>query len=126
MTTDGRTGVLTSRAWSGRATALVEGTGPGEGWTLLLVDLDRFASVHAVHGHPAADLVLLGVARAVRSAAPSGLIGRSGGDAFVVLLGRDGTAGTRPGQEPADVVRRAVADLDIEVTVRTTRSTSAG
>jgi len=115
VTTDGRTGVLTSRAWSGRATALVDGTGPGEGWTLLLVHLDRFASVDAVHGHPAADLVLPEVARAVRTAAPSGLIGCFGGDTLVVLIGRDGTAGTRPGQQPADVVRRAVADLDVEV-----------
>lgn len=89
---------------------------------MLLLDLDRFKSINDTFGHPAGDLVLMEVARRLRSNVRSyDFAGRLGGEEFAIAL---------PGcEEPqlrdrAEAIRRLVAresfrvgSRDISVTV---------
>ncbi|MFS0701687.1 putative bifunctional diguanylate cyclase/phosphodiesterase [Cellulomonas sp. 179-A 4D5 NHS] len=55
--------------------------------TLLFVDLDQFKLVNDTHGHTVGDDVLAAVGQRLRALIPAnGMIGRFGGDEFVVLL----------------------------------------
>ncbi len=55
--------------------------------SLIIFDIDHFKSVNDTHGHPAGDMVLINLARAVNSAArPSDTIARYGGEEFAVIL----------------------------------------
>ena len=61
----------------------------GMGLAILLLDLDRFKQVNDQHGHLAGDAVLKGVAAAIRSQLrDSDLVGRWGGEEFMVILKR--------------------------------------
>ena len=58
----------------------------GEMFALHCIDLDDFKGVNDVHGHPAGDELLRTVVRRLRhSVGKDDLIGRQGGDEFVVL-----------------------------------------
>lgn len=60
---------------------------PGEVVAVLLFDVDGLRQVNESLGHAAGDKVLVEVARRLRTHAPSSaLVGRSGGDEFVVTL----------------------------------------
>jgi diguanylate cyclase (GGDEF)-like protein len=55
--------------------------------TLVLADMDHFKQVNDTHGHPAGDAVLQAVAAAcTRSVRSIDLVGRYGGEEFVLLL----------------------------------------
>lgn len=55
--------------------------------TLVLADMDNFKQVNDRHGHPAGDAVLQAVAAAcTRSVRSTDLVGRYGGEEFVLLL----------------------------------------
>ena len=73
----------------------------------MLLDLDEFKRINDGHGHQAGDAVLREAAARMRAALPSGaLLGRWGGEEFIVIL--DG----EPGREPAAIaegVRAALA-----------------
>lgn len=59
----------------------------GNDTAILLLDLDHFKIVNDTWGHPAGDAVLRNVANAMRAAVRStDLVGRLGGEEFVVLL----------------------------------------
>ena len=59
----------------------------GNDTAILLLDLDHFKLVNDTWGHPAGDAVLRNVATAMRAAVRStDLVGRLGGEEFVVLL----------------------------------------
>ncbi|CAO5150504.1 Diguanylate cyclase (GGDEF) domain-containing protein [Frankia sp. AiPs1] len=79
----------------------------GRPLSVLLVDIDHFKQVNDRFGHLVGDLILLAVADALRAATrPRDLVGRFGGEEFVVLLAQD-----EP-ERPLDVaerIRRQVA-----------------
>ncbi|WP_431931749.1 putative bifunctional diguanylate cyclase/phosphodiesterase [Micromonospora sp. RP3T] len=64
---------------------------PGEVVALLLFDVDRLRQVNESLGHAAGDKVLVEVAERLRACAPSSaLVGRAGGDEFLVTLRLEG------------------------------------
>ena len=90
--TDGKTGLLNAAAWQDRATRALERAqrGPGSA-ALLILDLDHFKLVNDRHGHLAGDRVLSSVAEALRAEVrDNDLVGRFGGEEFVILLSGHG------------------------------------
>ncbi|GAA2018156.1 hypothetical protein GCM10009756_03000 [Pseudokineococcus marinus] len=87
-----------------RALARAHAEGPGgDGWALLLVDLDDFKDVNDAHGHDVGDLLLLGVRdRLLAAVGEHGVVARFGGDEFAVLV--------RPGAQD-DVAEAVVTGL---------------
>ncbi|WP_298806972.1 EAL domain-containing protein [uncultured Pseudokineococcus sp.] len=71
-----------------RALAQAHAESPGgDGWALLLVDLDDFKDVNDAHGHDVGDLLLLGVRdRLLAAVGEHGVVARFGGDEFAVLV----------------------------------------
>ncbi len=64
--------------------------------SLILFDIDFFKKVNDTHGHPAGDLVLMNIARAVTSAVrPCDIVSRYGGEEFAVVLPETSAAGTK-------------------------------
>jgi diguanylate cyclase (GGDEF)-like protein len=60
---------------------------PGEGLSLLMLDLDHFKAVNDTHGHEVGDRVLQQVARILRvGLRATDLLARFGGEEFVVML----------------------------------------
>jgi diguanylate cyclase (GGDEF)-like protein len=96
---------------------------------LLMIDLDRFKQVNDVHGHALGDLLITRVAEIITSVAGPGLVvGRIGGDEFVVLIPsatRESAAtlaqqlvdaiGTMPGGEVAFTDGRVGASIGIAI-----------
>ena len=82
--TDAKTGLLTLAAWEQRARTVLDKRAV---FAVLLVDLDHFKRVNDAHGHLVGDDVLAGTADLLRKALrPHDLLGRFGGEEFVVLL----------------------------------------
>lgn len=111
---DDRTGLLTWRSWQDAATqALARMSDPRQG-ALLFIDLNRFKVINDRYGHLAGDMVLAAVADVLRSATRHGdLIGRYGGDEFVVLLTRCDVTDAR---EVAQRIVRGIRELVVAVT----------
>lgn len=83
---DGLTGVLTRAAFYEMAEALHQRQ-PGSPMAIAMVDLDHFKAVNDGHGHAGGDHALAHMARLIAGAMrTSDLIGRYGGEEFVVLL----------------------------------------
>jgi diguanylate cyclase (GGDEF)-like protein/PAS domain S-box-containing protein len=81
---------------------------------VLFIDLDRFKSINDTHGHDAGDRVLVEVARRLRGAVRAeDVVGRVGGDEFVVLARVRGDDGS------ADVTERVAASLAAPVLLGT-------
>jgi diguanylate cyclase len=101
---DGLTHVLSKRSI---ADAIKAAFADGQGsMSLLLVDIDRLQQINAVHGHRVGDAVLQEVARVIEeSVGEHGIVGRSGGDKFAVVLP---TASMDNAGALAERVRRAV------------------
>ena len=60
--------------------------GKSDGFSILVVDIDRFAVVNDAHGHAAGDVVLAALASRIREAAGvTDTVARFGGDQFVVV-----------------------------------------
>jgi len=86
---DQLTGLLNRRGFERRAKALLEKLRDEFGhFVITVIDLDRFKMVNDLYGHSTGDEALDAVARALRDAAgPTAVIGRSGGEEFVVADG---------------------------------------
>jgi diguanylate cyclase (GGDEF)-like protein len=117
--TDGKTGLLNAAAWHDKAErALRRAHRQGAGSGVLILDLDHFKSVNDTYGHLAGDEVLAAVAETLRAEVREGdVVGRFGGEEFVVLL-RDlelTSAGRRQMAAVAERIRARVAQLAVVV-----------
>ncbi|MGI5130619.1 GGDEF domain-containing protein [Pseudonocardia sp. CA-107938] len=116
--TDSKTGLLTAGAWHDRATLRIDhARDAGSSAAVLVVDLDHFKQVNDRHGHIAGDYVLQAVAALLREdVRGADLVGRFGGEEFVLLLPQ---AGDRYAyselQVVAERIRRRVAELQVAV-----------
>ena len=113
--TDGKTGLLNAAAWHDQAErALHRAQRQGGAAGVLILDLDHFKAVNDTYGHLAGDEVLVAVAAALRTEVREGdVVGRFGGEEFVVLL-RDlelTSAGRRRLEAVAERIRERIAAL---------------
>ena len=81
-------------------------------FSVLLCDVDHFKRINDTHGHPVGDEVLCEVARRLaRSVRSSDLVGRYGGEEFLLLLG----ASTQESTEIlAERIRQAVSGKPVQ------------
>ncbi len=86
--TDALTGVASRRkAMAALDDAIVASRAEGNPLAVAIFDIDHFKAVNDRYGHAAGDAVLRRVARAAREAVrPTDLVGRLGGEEFLVLL----------------------------------------
>lgn len=90
-----------------------------------IIDVDGFKSINDRMGHPVGDAVLQALVERLRHAvAPTGVVGRMGGDEFVALVPlRDARVAGQAAAEPATVaapvedLSRRLADVSGSVTV---------
>jgi len=101
-TTDGLTGLMLRRPFLDELTReLTRASRRRESASILLLDVDHFKTYNDTFGHTAGDLILKSVADTLRAVVPPGaVVGRYGGEEFVVLLPRMG----RP--DASDVAER--------------------
>ena len=92
----------------------------GHKFSLVLVDLDHFKRVNDTYGHAAGDLVLSGFGDIARASLRlTDLLGRWGGEEFVILLPDTGPAGAR---QVSERLRATLQDFHFPAGVRATAS----
>ncbi|GAA1777062.1 sensor domain-containing diguanylate cyclase [Streptomonospora arabica] len=98
--TDPKTGLLNASTWEAEAGAeIARSRRGGRSAAVLIVDIDHFKAVNDTYGHLFGDHVLLGVATTLTGQLRSSdVVGRFGGEEFVVLL---------PGADMAEACRVA-------------------
>lgn len=117
--TDSKTGLLNAAAWHVRARRELRRAQRVHGSAaVLILDLDHFKSVNDLHGHLAGDEVLTAVAAALLDEVREhDLVGRFGGEEFVVLL--PGLDDEHPGPAElhtiAERIRHRIATLTVVV-----------
>lgn len=117
--TDSKTGLLNARAWQNSASReLRRALRTDRSAAVLVIDLDHFKNVNDTHGHLVGDQVLAAVASVLSAEVRANdVVGRFGGEEFVVLLsGLDGNGKDRSElQAIAERIRRRVEALQVEV-----------
>ncbi|ATY16715.1 GGDEF domain-containing protein [Amycolatopsis sp. AA4] len=113
--TDPKTGIFNVRGWSESAErALARAARGGETLALLMIDLDHFKWINDTYGHPAGDDVLRTVAQTLDEITrPKDIIGRFGGEEFLILLP---DVDTTAAKVTAERIRTAIADQRIVTT----------
>jgi diguanylate cyclase (GGDEF)-like protein/PAS domain S-box-containing protein len=90
----------------------------GNGWTLLLIDLDGFKDVNDTCGHAVGDAVLVAVAAAIRDRTRlDDTVGRLGGDEFAVLFRSDVADTVAIGEQIIDRIAAAARAVTTAATV---------
>lgn len=86
--TDSKTGLMNMRGWTDAASRSLERSSRNDnGAALLMVDLDHFKWINDTYGHPAGDDVLRHIGSLLGEVTrPTDIVGRFGGEEFVVLL----------------------------------------
>ncbi|ONI73487.1 GGDEF domain-containing protein [Actinosynnema sp. ALI-1.44] len=86
---DQKTGLLNATAWHHQGNQEVSRAGrTGGEFSVLMIDLDFFKKINDTHGHLAGDDMLIALADMLKRETRShDLVGRFGGEEFVVLLG---------------------------------------
>lgn len=112
-TTDGLTGLLNRRTFLERyETALARSARSGRPASVILTDIDFFKKFNDTYGHLTGDEVLRQVARTFAATLRcTDVVGRYGGEEFVILLEDTDTEGAL---RMAERLRQAVADLRVE------------
>lgn len=120
---DPLTGCLNRAGTRARLASLVAQAGPQNPLTVCVLDLDGFKQVNDRHGHQVGDELLSQVAAALQSAVRQGdVVGRIGGDEFVVLLpGAGASSADDLVQRLLDSVRGAGAAHGVTASAGTTR-----
>ena len=108
-TTDGLTGLLNRRSLDAELAArFAEAKRYGRSLSFVLLDVDHFKKVNDVHGHPAGDAVLRGVAAVVAAQArDTDRAARYGGEEMALLLPETDPKGARA---IAERLRAAIAN----------------
>ncbi|MFG1637872.1 GGDEF domain-containing protein [Pseudonocardia alni] len=110
--TDAKTGLLNHAAWHLRGThELTLAERERRPAALLILDLDHFKEINDTHGHLYGDQVLAATAQMLREELRDhDLVGRFGGEEFVVLLPRlSGNDGREEVRQIAERLRRRIA-----------------
>ncbi|HUQ60069.1 diguanylate cyclase [Lentzea sp.] len=109
---DAKTGLANAVHWDSRARyELTKGADRTRPMAVMLLDLDHFKRVNDEVGHLAGDAALAAISLLLRGTVRRGdLVGRFGGEEFVVLL-PDATPDVA--ESVAERVRKAVADLTV-------------
>ncbi|NLW69578.1 MAG: PAS domain-containing protein, partial [Eubacteriaceae bacterium] len=85
--TDPLTGVYNRAAFAARVEKAMRSAKPGSCHALMMLDIDGFKMVNDVFGHGAGDQALIDIAHSLKSSLRrSDLIGRLGGDEFLVFM----------------------------------------
>ncbi|GIH94076.1 GGDEF domain-containing protein [Planobispora siamensis] len=110
--TDSKTGLLNAAAWQREAdTEISRARRNGECLAMLIIDIDHFKRVNDAYGHLLGDQVLIGVAGTLRNQLRDyDVVGRFGGEEFVVLLPR---ADASEAQRVAERLRVRIARMRI-------------
>ena len=87
--------------------------------SLLMIDMDGMKRINDSAGHQAGDQALAAVGKALReSTRPTDLVGRFGGDEFVVLLPRTGArAAEKVAQRMIDTLSRREAEPPVRISI---------
>jgi len=111
---DAKTGLLNSATWESEAAAeLTRAVRTRSPLSVALIDIDHFKAVNDTHGHLVGDVVLRAVSDVLREQLRGyDVVGRFGGEEFVVLLPQTGEADAL---SIAERLRAHVAALSIPV-----------
>lgn len=115
-TTDALTGLANRRSLEEMGTrAINESLRYGHALSVVMTDVDHFKKVNDTHGHQVGDEVLRSVARALQAEARNvDIVGRYGGEEFVLVLGGTDVRGA---SELAERVRRRLEKQPVETSV---------
>ncbi len=113
---DPLTGTLNRRAFAeSLAREVSEERRHGHGLAVAICDIDRFKSINDTYGHPVGDEVLAGLVRLIEATVRAhDVLGRHGGDEFVILTAHTSAEGAIATFER---VRAAVASTPIPTSV---------
>lgn len=86
--TDGLTGLANRRAFDKKLDELfLTYRGGGRGFTITLIDIDKFKTINDTYGHPVGDQVLREVSGILRGALQDAeIVARFGGEEFAILM----------------------------------------